>query len=78
MSRASKAKAAQHDLHDIAEEIRRLQKLSALLACLQHAVNYDVSGDLQIDVSDALAAVVLLIDREVESLDLAPTPELSS
>lgn len=71
--RKPKAKA-----HDIADEIRRLQKLSALLACLQHAVNYGVSEDLQIDVSDALAAVVLLIDREVESLDLATTPELSS
>lgn len=62
---------------DPADEIRRLQKLSALLACLQHAVNYDVSEDLQVDVSDALAAVLLLVDHEIDSLDELATPEVS-
>ena len=47
----------------ISDEVRRLQKLSALIACLQHAVNYDVSEERQVDVSDALAAVVLPAGR---------------
>lgn len=57
--------------HDFASEVRRLQKLQALLACMQHACNYDVAEDLQVDVSDALAAVVLLINHEVAVLEVA-------
>lgn len=72
---ASKPKA---NAHDLADEIRRLHKLSALLACVQHAANYDVSKDLQVDVSDALAAVVLLIDHEIDSLDQLTTPQVMS
>ena len=73
MSRA-KVKPIQEGEHDLAGEVRRLQKLSALLACLQHAVNYDVSEERQVDVSDALAAVVLLIDHEIETLDQPRMP----
>lgn len=54
---------------DIADGVRLLQKLSALVACVQHAVNYDVSEELRVDVSDALAAVVMLIDHELDSLE---------
>lgn len=78
MSRPGKAQAQPKCAQlDPADEIRRFQKLSALLACLQHAVNYDVSDDLQVDVSDALAAVVLLIDHEIDSLDRLATPVVS-
>lgn len=62
---------------DIGDEARRLQKLSALLACMQHATNYDVSEDLHVDVSDALAAVVLLINHEIESLNELASPQVS-
>ncbi|GFE84969.1 hypothetical protein GCM10011487_69690 [Steroidobacter agaridevorans] len=63
--------------HDIGDEVRRLQKLSALISCLQHACNYDVAEDLQVDVSDALAAVVLLITHEIDSLEQPPRPEVA-
>lgn len=54
---------------DIASEVRRLQKLSALVGCVQHAVNYDVGDERQVDVSDALAAVVMLINHELRGLE---------
>jgi hypothetical protein len=56
---------------DIANEVRRLQKLSALIARLQRAVNCDVSDEQRVDVSGALAAVVTLIDYEREALEEA-------
>lgn len=72
-----KAEGTDCEPPDIANDIRRLHKLSALLACVQHAVNYDVGQDLQVDVSDALAAVVLLINHEIKSLDELASQKVS-
>lgn len=65
MSRASKAKAAQHDLHGIGDEIRRLQNTQALLI----AVHYAANEEAEFDVSDALAVIVALIGESLAALD---------
>jgi len=65
MSRASKAKAAQDDVHDIGDEIRRLQKMQALLIAVHYAANEEV----EFDVSDALAVIVALVDESLAGLD---------
>ena len=46
-------------------EIRRLQKISALLICIQYAANDEVD----FDVGDALAVIVKLLDKSIAGLD---------
>lgn len=50
---------------DIAVEIRRLQKVAALLVCIQHSANYDV----EFSVADALSIVVSLVEETLAGLD---------
>jgi len=47
------------------DEIRRLQKIYALLISIQHSANYEV----EFSVSDALAVVVKLLDKSIARLD---------
>jgi hypothetical protein len=46
-------------------EIRRLQKINALLICVQYAANDEV----EFGVADALAVIVTLIDESLTGLD---------
>jgi hypothetical protein len=47
------------------DEIRRLQKISALLICIQHAANEGV----EFDVADALIVVITLVDESLAGID---------
>lgn len=49
----------------ISEEIRRLQKMRALLIAVQFASNHDA----EFDVSDALAAIIASIEESLRALD---------
>jgi hypothetical protein len=46
-------------------EIRRLQKISALLICVQYAANDEVD----FNVGDALAVIGKLLDKSIAGLD---------
>jgi hypothetical protein len=61
VSRANKAAKP-----DIINEIRRLQKISALLIAVHFAANEEV----EFDVSDALAVIVGLVAESLRGLDL--------
>jgi hypothetical protein len=50
---------------DICAEIRRLQKMQALLIAVQFAVNHEV----EFDVGDALAVIVMLVGDSLAGLD---------
>lgn len=66
MSRAKAKRAVhEHSEHDVAKELRRLQKTHALLVAVQFAANHDA----EFDVSDALAVIVALIDDSLAGLD---------
>ena len=47
------------------EQIRRLQKIKALLICVQHSADEGV----EFDVADALAVIVALIDDSLAGVD---------
>jgi hypothetical protein len=50
---------------DIADEIRRVQKIQALLI----AVHYAANEEAEFDVSDALAVICVLIEQSLAGLD---------
>jgi hypothetical protein len=50
---------------EIADEIRRLQKIQALLLAVQFAANHEA----EFDVADALAAIAALVDESLSGLD---------
>jgi hypothetical protein len=60
MSRAKKAERP-----DIADEIRRAQKIQALLIAVHYAANEEV----EFDVSDALVVILALVDESLRGLD---------
>ena len=49
----------------INDEIRRLQKISSLVICIQYAA----SDNVDFDVADALAVIVKLLDKSIAGLD---------
>lgn len=50
----------------INDTIRQLQKIQALMIAVQDAANHDV----EFDVSDAMAAILGLLDQTLTDLDL--------
>ena len=70
MSRAKKAKPVAQEEHDIGDEIRRLQKTHALLIAVQFAANHDAED---LDVSDAIAAIIVLVEESLAGLDRLET-----
>ncbi len=53
------------DAPGISTEIRRLQKTHALLIAIQFAANHEA----EFDVSDALAAILVLVEESLAGLD---------
>jgi glutamine synthetase adenylyltransferase len=53
------------DTPSMLDEIRRLQKTHALLIAVQFAANHEV----EFDVSDALAVIVVLVTQSIAGLD---------
>lgn len=51
---------------DIGDEIRRLQKTQALLIAVQFAANHEADD---LDVSDAIAAIIVLVEQSLAGLD---------
>ena len=47
------------------DEIRRLQKIQALLICIRYAAD----DEIDFDVADALAVIVTLVDESIVNLD---------
>lgn len=62
---ARKAKPVRASTHDLGDEIRRLQKIQALLIAVQYAANDEV----EFDTSDALAVIVALVDESLSGFD---------
>jgi hypothetical protein len=62
---AQASKTAGSAKNDIGGEIRRLQKIEALLICIHHAANEEI----EVDVSDALAVACERIAESLEGLD---------
>lgn len=50
---------------DISTTIRQLQKIEALMIAVQDAANHDV----EFDVSDAMAAILVLLGQTLTELD---------
>jgi len=50
----------------VEEELGRLHKTNALLICAQYTANYD---DTEVDISDAIAAIIERVERHIETLD---------
>lgn len=47
-------------------ELGRLHKTNALLICAQYTANY---GDAEVDISDAIAAIIERVESHIETLD---------
>lgn len=50
---------------DVTDCIRRLQKINALMIAVQYAANHDA----EFDVSDAMAAIIMIIEHMLTELD---------
>lgn len=50
----------------VESELGRLHKTNALLICTQYTANY---GDVKVDISDAIAAIIERVERHIKTLD---------
>lgn len=65
MSARVPQKAARKMKPTIDADIRRLHKAQALLIAVQFAANYEA----EFDVSDALAAILVMVEQSLDGLD---------